>query len=307
MKKLSKKFVKKKTLISLLIATFLLLCLISILIYQYCIGFSSKTLSESKKAKDETISSEEEIDDEDSTTEENDQISEHINDETEPEEVNNSSTTSSSTPTTTTSSNWWEYPDEILETTKNGDDLLVLVTKKYKLPSTYIPSGLVNASGSGIRKGSSYLLRSIIISDLKRLVDDISAQGIDISMVSGYRSYSTQVSTYQYWVSYNGGVVSAADKISARAGHSQHQLGTVVDFSTSEIGDGIGSQFAGTKAQIWLANNAHKYGFALSYPSGGESVTGYSYESWHYRYIGVSNATNWKSSGLILDQWLSTK
>jgi len=299
------KKIKKKILIPILIISSLLLSVIAILIYEYSTGFPSITLNESKKAKEEDTSSTQETKDEDTSTREED-MSEQIEDNTKAEEVGETSTPAS-TPTTTTSSNWWKYPDEILETTKSGNDLLVLVTKKYKLPSTYAPSDLVKASTSGIRRGDSYLLRSILISDLKKLVDDISTQGIDISIVSGYRSYDTQASIYQYWVNYNGGVVSAADKISARAGHSQHQLGTVVDFSTSEIGDSIGSQFTETKAQVWLANNAHKYGFALSYPSGGESVTGYSYESWHYRYIGVDNAINWKSSGLILDQWLESR
>ncbi len=290
------KKVNKKILIPVLII-FFLLSLISFLIYQYGANLHYKILNNVEKSSQEDSTSEE--------TENPNEQSSNTQEITE-EDITAEEVEVEETPlnTTTTSTNWWEYPNEILETTKDGDDLLVLVTKKYKLPSTYIPSGLVNASGSGIRRGDSYLLRSILINDLKQLVSDISAEDIDISIVSGYRSYSTQASTYQYWVNYNGGDVNAADKISARAGHSQHQLGTAVDFSTDEITDSIGSHFAGTKAQIWLANNAHKYGFALSYPYGGESVTGYSYESWHYRYIGITNALSWKSSGLILDQWL---
>jgi len=295
------KKLKKRTIILLSITIFLILSLTFLFIYQYKTGFSYKILSSTKK------SSNEEINTEDSNTEESpEDITEKIEEEDNAESTEEDTVSQTTTPTST-SKNWWEYPDEILTTPKDGDNLLVLVTKKYKLPSTYIPSGLVNASQSGIRRGSSYLIRSVIVDNLKDLVNDITAEGIDISLVSAYRSYATQESTYQYWVSYNGGSVSEADKISARAGHSQHQLGTTVDFSTSEIGDSIGSQFTGTKAQVWLANNAHKYGFALSYPYGGESVTGYSYESWHYRYIGIDNALAWKSSGLILDQWLETK
>jgi len=294
------KKINKKILIPVLIISFLLFSLILIFINQYKTGFSYKILNNSEKSSDNTPPEETETN-EGKSSDTQDISEKEIQEDIEAEEVEDIPSSS------TTSSNWWEYPSEILETSKNGDDLLVIVTKKYKLPSTYIPSGLVNASGSGIRRGDSYLLRSIILNDLKQLVDDISNDGIDISIVSGYRSYNTQASTYQYWVSYNGGDINAADKISARAGHSQHQLGTAVDFSTNEINDGIGSQFTGTKAQVWLANNAYKYGFALSYPYGGESVTGYSYESWHYRYIGIDNALNWKSSGLILDQWLETK
>lgn len=205
------------------------------------------------------------------------------------------------------SSNWWSYPSNIKTTTRNGDDLLVLVNKEYKLPTNYVPSDLVSASNAGIRKGENFMLRSIVIDDLKRLVTDALADGIDLSIRSGYRSYYTQISTYNYWLDYNGGNVASADKISARAGHSQHQLGTAIDFSSSEISDGLAGTFSSTKASKWLAENAWKYGFVISFPSGYESVTGYSYESWHYRYIGIQNAKEMVESGKILEYYLRSK
>ena len=146
-----------------------------------------------------------------------------------------------------------------------------------------------------------------MVHDLKALNTQAKADGIDLSVISSYRSYSQQVSTYNYWVSYNGGSTNAADQISARAGHSQHQLGTAIDFSTNEIHDAIGDAFTSTKAAKWLATNAWKYGFALAYPLGSESITGYSHESWHFRYIGISNAQQWHDSGKILELWLREK
>lgn len=202
---------------------------------------------------------------------------------------------------------WWTYPSDIKGVTRSGDDLLVLVNKEYQLPSTYAPSDLVSASLSGIRKGESFMLRNILINDLKELVNDAKADGIDLSIRSGYRSYATQQSTYNYWVSYNGGSINAADKISARPGHSHHQLGTAVDFSSAEIQDGLGGSFGSTKASVWLADNAWKYGFAIGYPYGYESVTGYSYESWHYRYIGKTYAQEMHSNGMILELYLRSK
>ncbi|MCD4756242.1 M15 family metallopeptidase [bacterium] len=207
----------------------------------------------------------------------------------------------------TSSSNWWEYPSDIQECTRDGNNLLVLVNKKYQLPSTYKPTDLVKASNSGIRKGENYYLRSIIIDDLRDLITDSKNDGIDLSIVSGYRSYNTQESTYNYWISYYNNCVSCTDKVSARAGHSQHQLGTTLDFSSNEIGDALGSQFGGTKASNWLVENAYKYGFVIGYPQGYESTTGYSYESWHYRYIGKSNALEQRSSGMILEMYLRSK
>jgi D-alanyl-D-alanine carboxypeptidase len=211
------------------------------------------------------------------------------------------------TPTPDSSGNWWDYPAQIVPVTKDPNDLTVLVNKKYKLPESYAPNDLVLASNSGIRTTGSIYLRNTVIADLNRLANDSAAAGVEISVISGYRSYSNQLSTYQYWVNYNGGNSAMADQISARAGHSQHQLGTALDLSTSEINDQIGAVFNNTAAANWLNNNAANYGFVMSYPAGAESVTGYQHESWHYRYIGVENALAFKGSGMILDQWLSNR
>jgi D-alanyl-D-alanine carboxypeptidase len=209
--------------------------------------------------------------------------------------------------TPSTSSGWWEYPNNIKETTRSGNDLLVLVNKEYKLASTYTPSDLVVVGDDVIRRGNSYYLRSIVINDLKSLVNEAKSNGIDLSIVSAYRSYNTQQSTYQYWVNYNGGCVSCADKISARAGHSQHQLGTTLDFSSNEVNDSLGIRFGDTQASEWLKANAYKYGFVISFPQGYEATTGYSYEPWHYRYIGKSNALEMRNSGKILEIYLRSK
>jgi len=199
---------------------------------------------------------------------------------------------------------WWEYPDTIYPTKRNGDDLLVLVNKQYKLPSSYAPKDLVKASKSGIRRGENYYLRSIVIPDLTRMITDAKSEGVDLSIVSGYRSYQTQIDTYNYWLKMNNGNTSLVDTFSARAGHSQHQLGTAIDFSTNEIGDKLGDEFSNTKASKWLSQNAYKYGFVISYPKGYENITGYKHESWHYRYIGVENAQNMINLGKILELYL---
>ena len=199
---------------------------------------------------------------------------------------------------------WWEYPDTIYPTKRNGDDLLVLVNKQYKLPSSYAPKDLVKASKSGIRRGENYYLRNIVIPDLTRMITDAKLEGVDLSIVSGYRSYQTQIDTYNYWLRMNNGNTSLVDTFSARAGHSQHQLGTAIDFSTNEIRDKLGDEFSNTKASKWLSQNAYKYGFVISYPKGYENITGYKHESWHYRYIGVENAQNMINLGKILELYL---
>ena len=204
----------------------------------------------------------------------------------------------------TSADKWWEYPNVIYTTKRSGDDLLVLVNKQYKLPSSYAPRDLVKADKSGIRRGAGYYLRSIVIPDLTKMINDAQSEGVDLSIVSGYRSYQTQIDTYNYWLKMNNGDTALVDTFSARAGHSQHQLGTVIDFSTSEINDKLGDEFSNTKASMWLSKNAYKYGFVISYPKGYENITGYKHESWHYRYIGVDNAQNMVNSGKILELYL---
>jgi D-alanyl-D-alanine carboxypeptidase len=245
--------------------------------------------------------------------EQNDQIISNVLDITDikidmediqPKKIENTTTTTNSNSSTT---DWWAYPSNIKKTVRSGNDLLVLVNKEYQLPSSYAPSDLVKVGDDVIRRGSSYYLRSIVINDLKALVNAAESDGIDLSIVSAYRSYSTQASTYQYWVNYNNGCIPCADRISARAGHSQHQLGTTLDFSSNEVNDSLGTKFADTKASDWLKANAYKYGFVIGFPQGYESVTGYSYEAWHYRYIGKTNALEMKNSGKILEIYLRGK
>jgi zinc D-Ala-D-Ala carboxypeptidase len=213
--------------------------------------------------------------------------------------------------TTTPSIAWWTYPTDIKEATKSGDDLLVLVNKEYQLPSTYAPADLVSICSNvdNIRcvNNVNFLARNIIIEDLRALANAARSDGVDLSIRSAYRSYNTQSVTYNHWLSVNGGNIAATDKISARPGHSQHQLGTTIDFSTSEINDGLGGTFAGTQASNWLADNAYKYGFVIGYPSGHESVTGYNYEAWHYRYIGREYAQDMVNSGMILELYLRSR
>jgi LAS superfamily LD-carboxypeptidase LdcB len=208
---------------------------------------------------------------------------------------------------TVVQSNWWDYPADMKPATRSGDDLLVLVNKEYTLPEDYVPSDLVSASLSGLRLGEGFMLRNILIDDLKNMVNDAKSDGVDLSIVSGYRSYQDQIDTYNYWTAVNGNNTDIADQISARPGHSQHQLGTAIDFSTSEVADGLTGQFTNTKASKWLYANSWKYGFVISYPQGFEGLTGYDYESWHYRYIGIDNAKEMHDSGMILEVYLESK
>ena len=113
---------------------------------------------------------------------------------------------------------------------------------------------------------------------------------------SGFRTYKNQLGLYNRTRDTRG--LAVAEKLSARPGHSEHQLGLAADFSVKGQGCVIMVCFGKTEAGIWLAENAHQFGFILRYPKGYKPVTGFQYEPWHFRYVGVELATEMKTKGI---------
>lgn len=189
-------------------------------------------------------------------------------------------------------------------TTESPSDdvtLVQLVDKQHPLPDGYAPPNLTSVTGLYIAPGYSASLQPEALSALITMLDAAAAAGYDIRVVSGYRSYQDQVTTYQSWVDRLG--EEGASRISAKPGYSEHQLGTTADLGTEEFGWDLTEGFGATLAGKWLRENSATYGFALSYPPGEEDVTGYAYEPWHFRYIGDA-AQDWSASGQTLNQFL---
>ena len=171
----------------------------------------------------------------------------------------------------------------------------------YRLTTGYHPGDLRSTANAGLNGG--HTVRAFIIADLRAMTKAARAAGARLAVQSAFRSYSTQKSTFAYWSRVSG--YSAALRSSARAGHSEHQLGTTVDFrSYGGSAPWYYSDWGTTKAGAWLRKNAWKYGFVMSYPKGKSSVTCYSYEPWHFRYMGRSEAAKVRASGLTLRQYL---
>lgn len=182
-----------------------------------------------------------------------------------------------------------------------GDWERSILDRYYRLSSTYSPSGLRSTSKAGLNGG--YSVRTFVIADLRAMATAARRAGARFSVQSAYRSYRTQKATFNYWVSKLG--YSKALATSARAGHSEHQLGTTLDFrSYGGSAPWNYSDWGTTKAGRWLKANAWKYGFVMSYPKGKKSVTCYAYEPWHYRYVGRAVASEVRASGLTLRQFL---
>lgn len=194
------------------------------------------------------------------------------------------------------------FPQSLLITYK-GDELLVLVNKKIRLPQNFVPKDLVSLNGQIAGSTAGFYLKAEALTQLKNMFAEAESEGLGLKVNSPYRSYYQQQSVFNNWVRLAG--LKQAESFSARAGHSQHQLGTAVDVSAKSSTSPFNQDFGKTSEGIWLAKNAAKYGYVLSYPKGKELITGYSYEPWHWRYIGVENAQKMVASSLILEEYLT--
>lgn len=177
-----------------------------------------------------------------------------------------------------------------------------LLDYTYKLPKDYAPNDLVSVGRAGLRGNG--MVREFVVADLKKMGEAAAKAGAPIEIQSGYRSYADQEVTFQRWV--NTTNKEHALVASARAGHSEHQLGTVIDVRSKGEGRAPWSyeDWADTKAGAWMLENSWKYGFILSYPKGESETTCYMYESWHFRYMGIDGAREIHESGHTLREYL---
>ncbi|MEV7605328.1 M15 family metallopeptidase [Paenarthrobacter sp. NPDC089322] len=173
----------------------------------------------------------------------------------------------------------------------------VVVNKHRPLnPQNYVPADLVQPNIRLAVSGEAALLNSTTAAAAEKMFGAAAAEGVIMTLASGYRSYSTQVSTYNGYVAGSG--QAAADRASARPGYSEHQTGWSFD-----IGDGRGACsfqpcFAEQPSAVWAKAHAHKFGFVVRYPWMFHDTTGYFYESWHLRFIGVEAATEMATRGI---------
>jgi D-alanyl-D-alanine carboxypeptidase len=178
-------------------------------------------------------------------------------------------------------------PDFVMEllTIFDGDPYLyILVDKQHALDRSYAPGDLVELKDGSYRiTRQGLMLRQAAAASLESMAAASRAANVFLTAASTYRSYDYQVDLFARNVLEMG--EQEANRVSARPGQSQHQLGLIVDFYP------IDDSFAETSAFAWLKQNASRYGWSLSYPQGYEEITGYTYESWHYRYVGPELAS----------------
>ncbi|WP_144671194.1 D-alanyl-D-alanine carboxypeptidase family protein [Arthrobacter sp. U41] len=179
----------------------------------------------------------------------------------------------------------------------------VVVNKHRPLsPAAYVPANLVRPRVRVATSGEAALLNSTTAAAAEKMFAAAAGAGVTMTLASGYRSFATQTSTYNGYVNSRG--QAAADTASARPGYSEHQTGWSFD-----IGDGGGACsfqpcFADQPAAVWAKANGHRFGFVVRYPWMLHDITGYFYEPWHLRYVGVEAAGEMKTRGIAtLEQY----
>ena len=213
--------------------------------------------------------------------------------------------------------------------TGGGEELsgpyLVLVNKQNAVGENFAPENLTSLDASYTAGGKTIQLEGTVADAIVSMIDAMRAAGIsNVSVTSGYRTYDYQKTLFErYMAEEKANHHSLSDDeikqivlaYSAYPGTSEHQTGLCVDLYTDEMVGlwNYGSEtpdnpydkgFAETDAFVWLQKHAHEYGFILRFPENKTNVTGYSYESWHYRYVGVERATKIYEQGITLEEYL---
>lgn len=201
------------------------------------------------------------------------------------------------TPSPTPSATPTPEPEVIVDTTSD-DSLQRIVNDDHPIDPDYVPSDLVTPN---VPMNGEQQLRSEAASALEEMFTAAGNEGISLYLVSGYRSYTQQLSLWYTYEEMYGEYET--NRIDSHPGASEHQIGLAVDLGTADGTCELNACFADTDASVWLSEHAYEYGFILRYPDGKEEITGIKYHPWNYRYIGKEEAKKVQESGLTLEEF----
>ena len=193
---------------------------------------------------------------------------------------------------------------ETVEKPKPVDDrLLILVNKEHGLEKDYIPSDLKPVEYYATdRSAEGRFMRAEAAEQFNKMALAAEEAGYEIVMTTAYRSYGFQSVLYNNYVAEYG--QAEADKFSAKPGYSEHQTGLAVDVSSPSVDYALTTEFDQTPEWAWLRENAEHFGFILRYPKGKMEITGYMYEAWHFRYVGLDAAKIINDENITLEEYI---
>lgn len=186
---------------------------------------------------------------------------------------------------------------------QNLFDLNLFNANRQNSIGKYVPQDLTPIQDIVNTRGKDICLVEETALQFEKMYLDAQKAGVQMVITSGFRDFETQEWLYNYLIEKNEEDFEMLRV--AAPGYSEHQLGTTVDITGPSVDyESASASFALSPEYTWLEENAHAYGFAQSYPEGSEYITGYIYEPWHWRYVGVENATSIKESGLTIIEFL---
>ena len=183
---------------------------------------------------------------------------------------------------------------------KNLNTTNILVNKYYSLDENYVPDNLVEISNRYALNGMEMVKEAATA--FESMAKDAQKENLKIIAMSTYRSYNYQIKVYNQYVKADG--KEKADTYSGRPGYSEHQTGLAVDVYNGKENY---TNFEKTDEFDWMKEHADEYGFILRFPKGKEEETGYTYESWHYRYVGPTVAKYIKQHNISFEEYYATK
>jgi zinc D-Ala-D-Ala carboxypeptidase len=184
-----------------------------------------------------------------------------------------------------------------------SDEIMVHINREIPLPVDYAPHNLVNISDF-VKTVGIICLKQDVIPFLKQMFADAADQNIKLVVTSGFRRPEMQSIIQKMWQLIEG---DTSKKGVAEPRHSEHQLGTAVDLSGKSVNDASATDiFDGTTEDVWLKQNAYKYGFVMSYPKDKLPITGYKYEPWHYRFVGTDVAKQIFDRQISVEEYFSS-
>lgn len=185
----------------------------------------------------------------------------------------------------------------------NPNDILVLVNKQRAITSEHVPQDLtkVKVSFAGVSENEEKMMRREAARALEKMFDAAENEQIRLIAVSGYRSYESQKALCDQYVQTRG--EKYASRYCAEPGTSEHQTGLAMDIGSAVATEPLGDKFGDTAEGQWVAKHAAEFGFIIRYPQGKEEITGYAYEPWHLRYVGVETATVIMDQGITLEEY----
>ena len=188
------------------------------------------------------------------------------------------------------------YDEDAIKDTDVSLKELMLVNKFYHLNEKYVPENIENISATYAYDENSTTKE--VFDAFKKMWQKAKSEDINLIITSSYRDYESQAKLWDNYANNKG--EEWADSFAARAGYSEHQTGLALDIVTY---NSTMDNFDDSPEAKWLKKNAYKYGFILRYPKGKEDITGYDYEPWHYRYVGIDAAKEIQNKGITYDEY----